>query len=606
MSNIIWSVLNGGGSALSWGYSAIRDGLSTGTGPCDHYAINPKRYICLMGQAGPKIAGFVSDQIVQITTDTFLKLGEAVNQGKIKIDPSKLFQGLGDSLNKSGTGLLDGLNIPGLFDRVFQDVGDVSSKLRAVWYKEMDGLVKDIQNLFGSMARGTVFRVLPWVALGTAITVGTPLLVKYLYHKAIYNIGRPQLASEVRKTGLFHKVAGKVYAVTKFAFKKAIHVAAFTGAVVLAGTYLESLGYYLAGDATNFPHTLFSPQKAQDTAVKITAIGAASFLAFDTLKATCKALFGKKPFKTEVFFDPKITQKVGDIADATCNLRKNGGFFQNVLFYGPGGTGKTELAMKIAERSNMNFIKISGGDLAKYIGLGTHVTVVNELFDKITEPTIIFIDEFENLAMNRENIDRSQLHEILNAFLSRTGTPSKKFMVIGATNLKEMIDPAVQSRMDHKIYVAAPAAEERQKILAMYSTQFFPNSKERDLYFNKDVMTRLVYQAEGLTGRALFKLFNMLAQKKHSMKKGAFTSQVIQECVDSFVDQEVSQLPKLDRLTRLVKLYVFYPFELLKDFINQTRERLKKPEEPPKSLPWHTRTIKWLTGPKVLAAGVAT
>ncbi|MDP1835933.1 MAG: AAA family ATPase [Chlamydiales bacterium] len=594
------------GGALSLGWSALSTGVDLGVwavgygsnsntvaGPCDIYSrLNPHYYLCQITPTG--IAPALSDLIAQVAIGTFEKLGEAVDQGKLKIDPSKWFEGLGGAANKSGVGLIDGLNIPGLFDRVFQDLGDVSSRLRAVAYKEMDGLVVDIQNLFGSAVRGTVFRVLPWVAIGTALTVGTPLTVLYLYRKAVYNIGRPTLASEVRKTGLVHKIAGKVSTVTKFVFKKAIPTSILTSVVLAAGICLENNKSFLErnfpsgdfADALWFTKNLFGPRALQDTAIATAAISAAGLVAFDAFKA----LIRKRPFKTEVIFAPKITQKVEDIADATCNLMKNGGFFQNVLFYGPGGTGKTELARKIAERSNMDFIMISGGDLAKYIGLGTHVTVVNELFDKITRPTVLFIDEFENLAKRRQDLDRSQLHEVLNAFLSRTGTPSKKVMIVAATNLEETIDSAVLSRMDHKIFIGPPGVEERRKIQDMYLKQFFPNSKERALYFDSIMMTKLLYQTEGLTGRALFKLFNMLAQKKYSMNKGAFTPEVIQECVSSFVDQELKNLPILQRVVRAAKLFVAYSFEMQSNLANQTRERLN-PKTPPVKLSWYDRTI---------------
>jgi transitional endoplasmic reticulum ATPase len=86
-------------------------------------------------------------------------------------------------------------------------------------------------------------------------------------------------------------------------------------------------------------------------------------------------------------------------------------------------------------------------------------------------PTIIFIDEINELTPNRDNqqvheMYRSAVNEML-AQMDRTG--EKGIFVIGATNLPQSIDPAIlrSGRIDKKFYVAPPDFEARKAMFEM-------------------------------------------------------------------------------------------------------------------------------------------
>jgi MoxR-like ATPase len=263
----------------------------------------------------------------------------------------------------------------------------------------------------------------------------------------------------------------------------------------------------------------------------------------ETIRSVSGRILGTSPPKP--VYNPEITEKIEEVTQSVANIRKHGGYFQNVLFYGPGGTGKTMVSEYIARNSGMSYIKMSGGDLAQYIKRGEHVTELNKLMDKLnlswrpwsTRPWILFIDEAESLCRDRSKITSTELFELQNAFLNRTGTQSNRFMIILSTNRMEDLDEAVLSRMDYKIYIGPPAEAERIAILNTYIPQFFSKKEIAD-FFSPAQVAQLAKKTDGLTGRALFKLLNAIANKKAATADNKLTPAIIDAMAVSFVAQE--------------------------------------------------------------------
>ncbi|MBX9744733.1 MAG: AAA family ATPase, partial [Chlamydiales bacterium] len=195
------------------------------------------------------------------------------------------------------------------------------------------------------------------------------------------------------------------------------------------------------------------------------------------------------------------------------------------------------IAKFIARSSDMNYVMISGGDLAQYIKLGTHVSELNKLFIKINNastPTILFIDEAESLCRNRSQLtDEPERLELLNAFLNHTGENSKKIMLMLATNRPEDIDPAILSRMDHKLQIYPPALAERKQILQLHISRLF-TPQEATLF---DI-EKIAQSTEGLTGRALFKMLNAIFANKSITENEKLTKDLITSTVEHFIEQE--------------------------------------------------------------------
>jgi MoxR-like ATPase len=265
----------------------------------------------------------------------------------------------------------------------------------------------------------------------------------------------------------------------------------------------------------------------------------------ERVKNATASYFGYSRKQKKPVFSPKITRRVDELIASTQNIRKNGGYFQHVLFYGPGGTGKTLISEYIAKNSGMSYIKMSGGDLAQYIKRGEHVTELNRLFDKMnlswrpwsTRPWILYIDEAESLCRDRATIPTPELLELQNALLNRTGTESSKFMLIFSTNLVSYLDEAVLTRIDHKIYIGPPAEPERVRILQSYIPQFF-SADEQERFFKPPQVQRIAKATPGFPGRSLFKLLNTISNKKASSANRLLTQAMIDQSVIDLVSAE--------------------------------------------------------------------
>jgi transitional endoplasmic reticulum ATPase len=86
-------------------------------------------------------------------------------------------------------------------------------------------------------------------------------------------------------------------------------------------------------------------------------------------------------------------------------------------------------------------------------------------------PTIIFIDEINELLPNRDSnaheMSKSAVNEML-AQMDRTG--EKGIFIIGATNYPDQIDPAMlrSGRLEKKFYIGPPDFEARKLLFEMY------------------------------------------------------------------------------------------------------------------------------------------
>jgi transitional endoplasmic reticulum ATPase len=144
-----------------------------------------------------------------------------------------------------------------------------------------------------------------------------------------------------------------------------------------------------------------------------------------------------------------------------------------VLLYGPPGTGKTLLAEAIAGESGVNFVQVAGPEvLDRYVGESEKA--IRELFERArqTAPAIIFLDEIDAIASNR-----GDGHEVTERVVSQLLTEMDRaaehpqLVVLGATNRKETIDPALlrPGRLEQHIEVPNPDQAAREEILAVHT-----------------------------------------------------------------------------------------------------------------------------------------
>ncbi len=144
-----------------------------------------------------------------------------------------------------------------------------------------------------------------------------------------------------------------------------------------------------------------------------------------------------------------------------------------MLLYGPPGCGKTFFAKHFAEEVGFNFMLVTPATLKSRYVNATQENIAKMFKDaEESAPTIIFIDEMNEIVPNRENRDIhemsiSAVNEML-AQMDRTG--EKGVFVIGATNYPHMIDPAIlrSGRLDNKYYVGVPDSTARKALFELY------------------------------------------------------------------------------------------------------------------------------------------
>lgn len=144
-----------------------------------------------------------------------------------------------------------------------------------------------------------------------------------------------------------------------------------------------------------------------------------------------------------------------------------------MLLYGPPGCGKTFFAKHFAEEVGYNYMYIKPSSLQSKWVNATQENIAQMFRDaEENAPTIIFIDEMNELAPNRSDRDvhemsRSAVNELL-AQMDRTG--ERGIFIIGATNKPDMMDPAIlrSGRLDKKYYIGAPDREARKAMFELY------------------------------------------------------------------------------------------------------------------------------------------
>lgn len=161
-----------------------------------------------------------------------------------------------------------------------------------------------------------------------------------------------------------------------------------------------------------------------------------------------------------------------------------------MLLYGPPGCGKTFFAKHFAEEVGFNFMLIKPSSLKSRFVNATQENIA-QMFKDAQEnaPTIIFIDEMNELVPNRDSdvheMAKSAVNEML-AQMDRTG--EKSIFIIGATNYPDMIDPAVlrTGRLDKKYYIGTPDFEARKLMFELYL-----KSRPYDFGLDYDKLARL-------------------------------------------------------------------------------------------------------------------
>ncbi len=239
-----------------------------------------------------------------------------------------------------------------------------------------------------------------------------------------------------------------------------------------------------------------------------------------------------------------------DVIDALRNpeeYEKYGVTIPNgMLLFGPPGCGKTFFAKHFAEEVGFNFMLIKPSTLKSRYVNATQENIA-KMFEEAEEnaPTIIFIDEMNELVPNRDSdaheMSKSAVNEML-AQMDRTG--EKGIFIIGATNYPHMIDPAIlrAGRLDKKFYLSPPDFEARKAMFEMYL-------KSRPIDFGMDY-EKLANLTNNFVAADIELLVND-ASRNALKNKGRISMETLENILKNFKPSvSINELNKYEELRR--------------------------------------------------------
>lgn len=149
------------------------------------------------------------------------------------------------------------------------------------------------------------------------------------------------------------------------------------------------------------------------------------------------------------------------------------------IMYGPPGNGKTLLMKALAKDIRARAIfNIKASDVVNpYVG-GTQKSIA-AIFDtvraeavKSKEPVLVFLDELDAIAMNRDRASdgiQQAVNQLLVELDGASGRLPSNVHIIGATNRPDILDAGItrRGRLEQQIYIRLPDESARREMLGI-------------------------------------------------------------------------------------------------------------------------------------------
>lgn len=270
-----------------------------------------------------------------------------------------------------------------------------------------------------------------------------------------------------------------------------------------------------------------------------------SGLSYDDYGGECDA-------KTEL-------QTIGTLFKHCDEFADYGGIIpRGVLLYGDPGTGKTHLARIFARECEAAFFNIALKDILS-VWFSYSEKAIYKLFDTAAKcaRAVIFFDEIDAIAVTRSNHpgDRGAERRIMAALLScMDGFDNEKYnniMVLGATNMVDVIDPALKrpGRFSRIIRVERPGAADRAEIYRIH-VDMVDRKASRQVFAPNLDYDRLGETSGGLVGDEIRNIVQSVLIKNFTAKLTSleFTPIATDDIVEATTDYRKSRQPLRQRI----------------------------------------------------------
>ncbi len=184
-----------------------------------------------------------------------------------------------------------------------------------------------------------------------------------------------------------------------------------------------------------------------------------------------------------------------------------------MLLYGPPGCGKTLLSRATAGEINASFLSIGIHQILD-LYLGNSEKNLHAIFElaRSHAPTVLFFDEVDALAADRNDLKRSAGRTLINQFLAEmdgnVGT-NDGLLILGATNAPWHLDPAFRrpGRFDRILFVPPPDEPARASIITLMA---------KDKPFHQLDATAVARKTRDFSGADLRALFDIAIERSLS------------------------------------------------------------------------------------------
>ena len=214
---------------------------------------------------------------------------------------------------------------------------------------------------------------------------------------------------------------------------------------------------------------------------------------------------------------------------------------KGVLLHGPPGTGKTLIAKAVANESGASFYTINGPEImSKFYGQSEEN--LRKIFEEAQKnaPSIVFLDEIDAIAPKRSEVHGEVERRVVSQLLTlMDGLKGRgKVIVIGATNIPDVIDPALRrpGRFDREIRIDVPDRNGRKEILLIHTRGMPINPGLAELYPGETVNEEKILSAikHGIKKIHISDLLRSMLRSKDRNKRSEVVGNYLKVIFDSF------------------------------------------------------------------------